>query len=325
MNNKKYYCIVLLFFLSLVSEAQTLNFKHISFKEGLAQSPISCFLQDQEGFIWFGNLKGLTRYDGYDLKKFSFDISNPSTISNNKVNAILQDSKHQIWVGTSNGLNLYNRDQETFTHIDIKDIKGGRNYISSIVEDKQKNIWVGTFGGLKKLNKQTLKLEDVKSNTNEPNFGNYAVHSLFVDKDDKIWVGTSHGLKLFNPSTGSTQQLPSFFYQNKDFVNNKIFVTKQDLKGNLWFGTEISGVFKASPSEQKVTNYVFESNKNSIASNWIKDILIDGEEKIWFATRNGISILNNRTGSFNNYKHDVLDPNSLNDNTIWSFLKDKNQ
>ncbi|MBK0383914.1 response regulator [Pedobacter sp. SD-b] len=325
MNNKKYYFIILLFFLSLISEAQTLNFKHISFKEGLAQSPISCFLQDQEGFIWFGNLKGLTRYDGYELKKFSFDINNPHTISNNRVNAILQDSKHQIWIGTSNGLNLYNRNLETFTHIDILEIKGGRNYISSIVEDKQKNIWVGTFGGLKKLNKKTLKLEELGLDTNEPNFKNFAVHSLFVDKDNKIWIGTSNGLKLFDPATGLTRPLPNYFYQNKDFVNNKIFITKQDAKGNLWFGTEISGVFKASSIDQKITNYLFDSDKNSIASNWVKDILIDGADKIWFATRNGISILNTKNDIFNNYKHEALNPNSLNDNTIWSLLKDKNQ
>jgi signal transduction histidine kinase/ligand-binding sensor domain-containing protein/CheY-like chemotaxis protein/AraC-like DNA-binding protein len=325
MNNKKYYCIILLFLLSLSSYGQTFNFKHISFKEGLAQSPISCFLQDKEGFVWFGNLKGLTRYDGYELKKFSFDINDKNSISNNRVNAILQDSKNQIWVGTSNGLNLYNRNLETFKHINILEIKGGRNYISSLVEDQQKNIWVGTFGGLKKLNKKTLKLEDVQSNPNEPNFNKVAIYSLFVDKSNKIWAGTNNGLKLFDPITGLTKPLPDFFFQNENFVNNKVFVTKQDLKGNLWFGTELSGVFKASFSDKKVINYSFESDKNSIASNWVKDILIDGNEKIWFATRNGVSILNTNNSSFNNIRHDPLNPNSLNDNTIWSFLKDKDK
>ncbi|MBC7654216.1 MAG: hypothetical protein H7098_07065, partial [Oligoflexus sp.] len=323
MNNKKYFCIVLLFFLSLFSEGQTLNFKHISFKEGLAQSPVSCFLQDKEGFIWFGNLKGLTRYDGYELKKYSSDISDKNSISNSRVNAILQDSKDQIWVGTANGLNRYNKKLETFTHIDILDIKGGRNYISSIVEDKQKNIWVGTFGGIKKLNLKTLKLEDVQSTTVVPNFKKFAVYSLYVDKENKIWVGTNNGLKLFNPTTGKAILLPSFFYQYKDFVYNKIFVTKQDLQGDLWFGTETSGIFKASVSQKKVTNYTFEPKKNSIAGNWVKDILIDGNEKIWFATRNGISVLNAKSEIFTNYKHDPLNSNSLSDNTIWSFLKDK--
>ncbi|OAQ40276.1 hypothetical protein A5893_04810 [Pedobacter psychrophilus] len=316
---------ILFILLPIFPFAQDLNFKHISFKEGLAQSPVSSILQDHEGFVWFGNLKGLTRYDGYELKKFSFDISDKNTISNNRVNAILQDNKHQIWVGTSNGLNLYNREFETFTRINILEIKGGRNYISSLVEDKQKNIWVGTFGGLKKLNIQTLKLEDVQSNTQDPNFKDYSVHSLFVDKDNKIWVGTNNGLKLFDPTTGKTLALPSYFYQNKDFALNKIYVTKQDLKGNLWFGTELSGVFKASVKDNAITHYSFDENKNSIASNWVKDILIDENEKIWFATRNGVSILNTNNQIFTNYKHDPLDPNSLNDNTIWSFLKDKNK
>ncbi|RZJ86117.1 MAG: hybrid sensor histidine kinase/response regulator, partial [Chryseobacterium sp.] len=45
--------------------------------------------------------------------------------------------------------------------------------------------------------------------------------------------------------------------------------------------------------------------------------------EVWFATRNGISTLNLVTQKFANYKHDPLDPKSLNDNTIWSFLKDR--
>ncbi len=315
--------LILLIAFPCFSFGQNLNFKHISFNEGLAQSPISCFLQDRDGFVWFGNLKGLIRYDGYELKKFSADISDKTTISNSRVNAILQDSNGQIWVGTANGLNRYNRKLETFTHIDILDIKGRRNYISSVVEDKQKNIWVGTFGGLKKLNLKTLKLEDVQSTTAAPNFKYDVVYSLYVDKENKIWVGTNSGLRLFDPTTAKAIPLPSFFYQNDNFVYNKVFVTKQDPQGNLWFGTETSGVFKTSVNQKKVTNYAFKLNKNSIAGNWVKDILIDGNEKLWFATRNGISVLDAKSEVFTNYKHDPLNSNSLSDNTVWSFLKDK--
>ncbi|QEK51726.1 hypothetical protein FYC62_08675 [Pedobacter aquae] len=305
-------------------KAHEINFKHISYKEGLVQSPISGFLQDDKGFIWFGNLKGLTRYDGYEFKNFIFDDTNPKSISNNRVNAIIQDSYKQIWIGTANGLNLYNKDSETFTHIDIQEIKGGRNYVSTIVEDKQKNIWVGTFGGLKKLNKKTLKLEDVDYDSENPSFRTVPIFSLFIDNSNYLWVGTKQGLKKFNPFTGKLVSLPKVFNQTPLLIDSKVMVIKQDYTGNLWFGTEVTGVFFYDIKKDKVTSFISEENNaNTLASNWVRDILIYDHQTVWFATRNGISSLNIKTQKFTNYQHDPLNPNSLNDNAIWSFMKDK--
>ncbi|WP_431200392.1 two-component regulator propeller domain-containing protein [Mucilaginibacter sp. P25] len=64
-------------------------------------------------------------------------------------------------------------------------------------------------------------------------------------------------------------------------------------------------------------------NPNSISSNWVRDILLFDAQSLWFATRTGICILNTATQKFTNYKHDPLNPNSLNDNAIWSFMKDR--
>lgn len=304
--------------------AQEINFKHISYKEGLVQSPISGFLQDDKGFIWFGNLKGLTRYDGYEFKNYIYDDTNPKSISNNRVNAIIQDSYKQIWIGTANGLNLYNRDLETFTHIDIHEIKGGRNYISSIVEDRQKNIWVGTFGGLKKLNKETLKLEDVADDVENSSFKTVPIFSLYLDKTNCIWVGTKQGLKKFNPVTGKLLPLPKAFLQEPLLKDSKVMVTEQDYEGNFWFGTEVTGVFLYEVKNEKVSSFIsIENNPNTLASNWVRDILIYDHQTVWFATRNGISSLNTKTLKFTNYQHDPLNNNSLNDNAIWSFMKDK--
>ncbi|MBK0383925.1 response regulator [Pedobacter sp. SD-b] len=315
--------LILLTLIPFYINAQDINFKHISFKEGLAQSPISTFLQDEKGFIWFGNFKGLTRYDGYEFKTFKADYKNQSTLSHNRVNVIFQDSEKRIWIGTANGLNLYDQKYETFKHVDILDIKGGRNYVSSIVEDKQKNIWVGTFGGLKKLNVKQLSFEDIPNSLNDGALQKSVIFSLYSDKENKIWIGTETGLKQFDPVTQTVLPLPQVFLSGQNFASNRILVTKQDLEGNLWFGTEISGVFKYSKTENSLTNYGYSVNKNSLADNWVKDILVEDKQNIWFATRKGISILNTTTQKFSNYKHDPLNANSLIDNTVWSFLKDK--
>lgn len=325
---KFYFAILLCFLIDKATLAQVnqpeINFKHISYKEGLVQSPIANFLQDGNGFIWFGNVKGLVRYDGYQFKTFVFDENNPKSLSNNRVNTIFQDSEKNLWIGTANGVNLYNRDEETFTRIDILDIKGGRNYISSLVEDMQHNIWVGTFGGLKKLNKTTQKIEDIVSLYPLKGLGTIAVFSSFVDKDNNIWVGTKAGLQLFNPKQNKLGELPAIFQKDLEINTAKVLVTKQDKLGTLWFGTETSGAFYYNKAKNQIKKYVSsDSNDNTIASNWIKDILIYDDTHYWFATRYGISILDTKTDKFSTYRHDPLNTNSLNDDAVWSFLKDK--
>jgi sugar lactone lactonase YvrE len=252
----------LLIFISKLAIAQgensnELNFKHISYKEGLVQSPISNFLQDDKGFIWFGNFKGLTRYDGYEFKTFIFNEHDRNSISSNRVNNIIQDSDKNLWVGTANGLNLYDRNRETFKAIDLREIKGGRNYISSLVEDHQKNIWVGTFGGLKRLNRKTEKLEDIATLSTFETLGSEAVFSLFLDKENKIWAGTKSGLRKFDPKTGKIIPLPAIFNSVQDFATSKVLVTRQDHQGNLWFGTETSGVFNYKKNGNMLIRYVY--------------------------------------------------------------------
>jgi ligand-binding sensor domain-containing protein/signal transduction histidine kinase/AraC-like DNA-binding protein len=321
MGINRYCYFIFLFFTCNLLQAQNLSFKHFSNKEGLVQSPISSIVQDRIGFIWLATQKGLIRYDGYEFNTYRQDVNDSSTISNNKINIIFQDSEHQLWIGTANGLNLYNAATGTFKRIDVRNIKGGRNYISSITEDHQKNVWVGTFGGLKKINKKTFKLEDIPDFQNQ-NFRNSPVLSLCVDYENNLWIGTGAGLVKFNPHNQRTMPLPDAFSLYENFLNNRILVIKQDLNQDLYFGTEISGVYRFSRNKNEVKNYRYQNNKNTIASDWVKDILFK-DNLVWFATRYGLSVLNKTTQEFNNYRHDPLDEKSLNDNSIWSLLIDK--
>jgi signal transduction histidine kinase/ligand-binding sensor domain-containing protein/DNA-binding response OmpR family regulator len=313
---------LLLLLIPFASLAQELNFKHISFNEGLAKSPIAAFLQDEKGFIWFGTAKGLTRYDGYEFINFKTNLKDTTTLSHNRVNVIFQDSEKRLWIGTANGLNLYDRKLEKFIHVDIRDLKGGQNYISSIVEDKEKNIWIGTFGGLKKLNKKTFRLEDALQSFTEEVLKTGVIFSLLVDKYNKIWLGTEKGIKIFDPQREQNIELPSILIQTAGFQSNIVRVIKEDSKGNLWFGTEISGVLNLDRINNKVNNYVFAENKNSISSNWVNDILFY-ENQIWFATRNGISVFDTITNVFTTYKNSQTNNSSLSDDVVWSLLKDK--
>jgi signal transduction histidine kinase/ligand-binding sensor domain-containing protein/CheY-like chemotaxis protein len=322
----RYY--LLLFFIGLQScllraQPGSVNFKHLSYREGLVQSPVSAFLQDDQGFIWFGNQKGLTRYDGYEFKTFVHNASDTTSLSNDRVNAVFMDSEKTIWVATAHGLNRFDRDLETFESVDIIRAKGGRNYISCIAEDGQKNLWIGTFAGLKKLNAVTKKLEEA-SLTDTMSIGNEAIYSLYVDREEKLWVGSRSGLNRFDPGSRKILAMPQALQRSKLNQGAKIVVIRQTANNDLWFGTETSGVFRFDAITNEVQPYVFKENcTNCIASDWIKDILIYDANTLWFATQHGISQLNTQNNLFTNYSHEATNANTISDNAVRCLMKDR--
>lgn len=311
---------------SVGAQQAPIKFTHLSFKEGLAQSPISTIVKDSKGFIWLGSWKGLTRYDGYTFRTFKHQNHQPKSISNNRVNAIVEDKLGKLWIGTSNGLNIYNPATEVFKRVDIRDIKGGRNYISSVLLDSYQNVWTATFAGVKLVDtqkwvlKEQIGLKDTSSNS----LYTAVVFTMFEDNSRKIWVGSKNGVKLFDPKTKKLVALPKSIVNSKELNASKIIVIRQDKSGNLWFGSETSGLFRYEPKNDRIRLFKNEDNNTkSILSNWIRDVYVYDQKQIWVGTRNGLSIFDTQTEQFTNHTHSAVNQNSLSDNTIWSFMQDE--
>jgi len=318
--------LLLLAFSIANGQQQQLKFKHLSFKEGLAQSPISTIIKDSKGFVWLGNWKGLARYDGYTFKTFQHDANNLKSISHNRINSIIEDKHKQLWIGTSNGLNRYNPSTEIFKRIDIKDIKGGRNYIASVIEDNDGKIWVATFSGVKVVDTTQWKLKELPKlkDASPTDITSSVTFTLFEDASSKIWVGTKNGVKYFDPKTRQLAKIPKAILNSAELMGTKIIVIRQDNAGNLWFGSESNGLFKYDPKKDQLFTFKHEDgNAQSILSNWVRDIYAKDESNILIGTRNGLSIYNAHTQKYTNYSHNSLDPEGLNDNSIWSFMQDE--
>ena len=60
--------------------------------------------QEQEGFLWFGTLEGLSQYDGVQFVNFRTHEG----LAHNYVWSIHQDRDGILWIGTwDNGISLY--------------------------------------------------------------------------------------------------------------------------------------------------------------------------------------------------------------------------
>ena len=168
---------ILLFFLTAPSSAFTDDyiFKQLTVTDGLSQSTVFATIQDSRGYMWFGTINGLNRYDGYEFKVYSNNPTDSTSISDNFISALFEDDENYIWVGTINGfLNKFNLKTETFTRYNVNDyfdlidepetdfyeypLAFSRNQISTITSIKQDAdgyLWIGTWGnGLIRFDKK---------------------------------------------------------------------------------------------------------------------------------------------------------------------------
>lgn len=326
MRLKKYIIAMLIIFgscLKLPAQNQGLYFEQINYDEDFSPSMISSVVQNKKGFIWIGTENGLFRYDGYNFYRYIRNKELKNSLSNNHVNVIFEDSNQDLLIGTNHGVNLFRKNSNDFLPIDVTTIKGGRNYISSIIEDDSKNVWIGTFGGVKRLNRKTSLLDNIKSDSNFI-LNQSRVLSLFYDKSYGVIVGTSKGIKCFDPATAELKKFPVGISKNKELLNSKVWKIVKEANGSLWFATETDGAFFYNRTTDAVSQYQYTfTDANSVASNWINDIMVIDQNTVWFATKDGLSVFNKAKNKFTRYKHNPLNNYSLTDNDVKCFLKDR--
>src|ERR1700751_1249883 len=92
-----------------------IRFERFYSVEGPSKSNVGPFVQDDQGFMWFGTPHGLNRFDGYTFKVFTHDPKNARSISGPFIHALFKDHTGTLWVGCNEFLNKFDSATETFT------------------------------------------------------------------------------------------------------------------------------------------------------------------------------------------------------------------
>lgn len=260
--------------------------------------------QDSKGFIWFGTMYGLYRYDGINYFSYRYNPFDSSSIGNDDVISIYEDSKGFLWFGTYlGGVSRYDSKTSTFTRFVNSDNPNSicDNTVWTITEDKSGVLWFGTQNGLSKYENNTF--------TNYRNFdGNTqsnCIFSLSADKENNLWVGTFRGgLLRFNSERNKFDN----YRRNEagaDSINgNVIRGLFCDKKGNLWAGTIQRGICMIKSDDIK--NGVFRFNKqmfdstnsNAPGNATIYDISEDSKGNIFFSSSNNVYQYNPEESEF---------------------------
>ena len=99
----RYVCVLILtgFLVLPLYAQQEYLFDSITVEDGLSQSSITHIIQDRQGFLWFGTIDGLNRYDGYEFTIYKHDPDNPNSLPGNVILSIYEAPSEPgvLWVG----------------------------------------------------------------------------------------------------------------------------------------------------------------------------------------------------------------------------------
>ena len=220
------------------------RFEHIDTRQGLSQNNVLCMFCDSKGFLWFGTMDGLNRYDGYNFKVFKSVEGQENTLTHNRISKIWEDSLNYIWVETYEGYyHYYNPEDESFTTFPnyLKSLEEKNSILNSFYQSSNDEIWLGSSNSGAYFLKYDPEMRIYKSkqylSRGVSSISNNSVNSIIKDQDENIWIGTNRGLNFIQKENLMNNEA-SF----KHFYANLYFTSAIKSKYLIYFGTRNGGI-----------------------------------------------------------------------------------
>lgn len=325
MSLRLFSVILPMLCLACMSRAQgtSLCFRHLKVEDGLAQSTVTHLIQDSKGFMWFATLDGLSRYDGYRFRNFTYDpLKNAGKLGDGYIHYLCEDMRGNIWVGTLRGVYIYDPITENFVHFTKTTPEGSgiSGKITAIATDKTGNVWIADYGnGLFRYDTSKDTLTRYKDDGSPGCLSSNDITSILVDRDENVWIGTlgytNGSLNLFCPSDGTFRYF-SIRVGKVEIAINKIV---EDNRDYLLLGSPNYGVYSFNKRTAKAAALIREPN----GPMFVTDILCPRPDEIWVGTSSGIYIHDRTSGLTTHMKPNFADRRSLSSYMVYAITQDK--
>ena len=286
--------------LSLFNGKTFINFSE---KQGLKKGNVYKLL-NQENKTWVGTSAGVFILDNNTIKPFNED----SLLNKSSVYTIFIDDKKNTWFGTTeNGVIVFLSSTKKFKHYGA--LNGlMSNFVFSISQKKDGIILIGTRTGLNKIDRNF----NISEASELPANNNISYSCIIDNGDNEFYFGT-HSEGLINYDFNKNRRTKKYDLSN-GLTSNPVQSLLKDREGNLWIGTDGSGVYKFY--NEKFTYY---TKANGLPEEFINTVAEDKLGNLWIAPRsNGIIKANSL--EFINYKFDPTQQDKLPDNDINAIL-----
>lgn len=283
------------------------TFSKLSIDDGLCNNQVQVIYKDSYGFIWIGTLEGIDRYDGVEVKHFSYRFNKKA----GNIFCITEDAKRHLWVGTSNGLFKHNKKKDIFEHIPL----GEEGVPVQTIESLNDSVFcVGTRNGLFLVNTNTFQSEELQLTGDSDIESNY-ITGLFIDNHNNCWLTTLIGLIKYNIKDRKGEL---FQCELEPHEGCNSFSSICSIGNKLYLGTFQNGLVEFDISTKEFTKGV------GLDCDIVVKVYSDNKHRIFVCTDGGgLKVIDLHTLEVEDIKRNQNDSESIISNTVYCFLLDE--
>lgn len=325
-------CIIgCVFLFSIIAKGQIYRFKNFGIDSKIPNTFIYSLTQSNDGFLWLGTGRGLSRFDGFDF----YNVEFPDSVTGRYPKISLKDKNGTLWFGCNDGTVFYTwegklrqliisnsksisdlfEDPDGFIYVipqggaiyKVNSIKPGE--ITEYIIDPSLVIFSGSFASsgnillgtqenliICELTNDTIKTIEVVEG-----FDYTAITAIKQIKGKESYIIGTDGNGLFRLNRSPSGNKLSRFKDHPELESLRIQSIFQDTKNILWISTFESGIYQIQQSENEdIKNLVNHFDKSSgLAGNDVKTLYQDLEGNFWIGFfGNGLSLLSSYAFSY---------------------------
>ena len=304
------FCLTLL---ALHSHAQlnSGNLTQFTEKDGLPGAEVHGILTDRLGYLWIGSVNGLTRYDGYEFKRFYYNPNDTVSIHGLNVWSLLEDRKGKIWIASAPSfLNEFDPVSRTFKQYDFAHlIRHPANVelgIIAMCQDNNGRIYFGVGTNFGEPISSALLYKDenddkIKQFISPDSLPIQNVPKIAKDKTGNIWFLSYSGIFKIDTKgiLSKIHSVENILMQDKDLATD----IKFDKDDHMWFVTMKNRLYSVMPGDGTYKTWVLKGVPVSVNSPNI--IMLDKSDNIWIGTNSGIQFFDRKTGRFSMFNNGI--------------------
>lgn len=312
MLRKQFFFLIFILAISTIY-AKKIEVTNLSINVGLPSNEVTCMIQDNLGFMWFGTTNGLCRYDGYQFKNYRLSNFAEYRMASNNIRHMAKTPQGKLWLVTeASEVFIFNPVLESCIKIEVPSILNGK--INALLVTRKGVVLLGTGEGLFKYNETLSQFTFLKK---------ASIRSLFEDSKENIWIGTwKNGFFTINLAT---QQTTDYIIGRKDALRVTGFAESKN--GQIWISTwDDGGLYcleePGNPASTKYKKYLSIGGTAIIPGNVMYGVLYDPTyDDLWIATANGL-VMFSEPGKSDARQY--FDRMSIGGEEVWAMCLDGN-
>jgi signal transduction histidine kinase/ligand-binding sensor domain-containing protein/DNA-binding response OmpR family regulator len=314
---------------ALFGQNNEFQFSKLDISNGLSHNQVNCMLKDSKGFMWYGTLSGLSKYDGYKFKVFKHIANDSTSINDDFIVSLAEGPGQKLLIETRNGYNIYDPSTEKFSR-DIgsylRSVNIPSQNLTAVKKDRFGCYWfLNSVTGVYKydeVKKTTIHISN-QSGDSQSIYSN-TVADLAADSKGNIWLVYNKGiLERIDPVTfkvnyrKNLSELPAGLN-----TGYRVFIDRQD---DVWafVPTYSSGVYYLNLKSNIFRHLDKGSAPSGLNTNVISNLIQDDKDRIWIATdHGGINLLSKKDFSIKYLLNREDDNKTVGQNSIIVLYKD---